>query len=1245
MASFLYKPNSSGQVNPGGTSVIIGDPSVTSVDVFDDKGTKLDTLSRGALENGQQKFFSSKPGSSYGSKATVRVTGANGKTTDYNIGDTSQRHEGDFADPSSVQAVPGGKGSEGSFSGDPRFTPGNIGLGNYPANLDKEFPTPFLTKYKNIKSAPFNFTDPFKFAEQYGEFNRGEVLKNFDMSKDLALKELDTELQGMQKFVPAASALKRSETSIDNQFNQAQRTQQVDQALPGARQDLLGQESRANAYASGRLPSSVEDRAYELGIRSGAADTASAGGFGVRSSVARKASDLLSAEQRLNLSKYGDQLLTQNVGTRSNLELAPTEYSNAGAEVRVMPEVGAGRLTSQNLTEANNLTVLPTATAFSSQIQQNEFKTQLEQGTRQFNASNTLQNSQFNAQNQNQFALTKFQYDVGYAGTVAGAAQTNTNAQLALQMQQQYQDIFSQFQHKAQDAQQIHDIVSTITGAITAGISLFKGSGATTTPNNQSVSGGSSSSVPSVGQQVTSDNGTGYPSGVDIGGPADSVAVPPNNPIPDGFSGVATGADGSTIAVPDVPSNDFQTQAASADTGLNFRSSSPQKSAALVSQGGAVLKSAGISSTPGPGMQPAGVDNSGKPVYTQTALARSTDTSAGTQSVNTLKQVLSPLGVFNDKQDSEKIDSIANAAQDASVIAGLTDSALRGDSKGFVNGILNAVKQPTIEALTKDPQNQAGLNSAFSAYQIYSNWGSMSPAQKSLAIAHLGISGYKFATNENLASKFIIKDPSVPGGGLTVGQGLGLFQAGVNTYSLVKNWNQLNTLQKVAAGTGDAAQIANLAQQFKLLGSGTSGAAVAGVTSESLASAGFTQAASQYGVGAMTGATNATVPAGYTAIASEGGEQIIVPTANLGSAQGAVGSYLPQVAGAASVALGAYQVYQGWGGSGGKGALNGALGGSAMAAGLYTLGATNPYLLAAVVATSILADATGGGKSGNQKQRDQVRSAFQSNGLADKDFNVTLADGSKFNIGVDGHGQQRSVAHPEFSTVKDKDIKTVNAWDTDYTNDLDYAAGIGGIALSRLVNGGKETHIDQVGSQLGNAALSTVGYGKEFSQSNFSTTMANLRSMYAQSGIKSKADGYQLANQAYAEHRLDETDLASTHHALDIVFDNNYGKAQSLMAGRMRGVEVAGQLKPDQVETPSNSIKKPPMTGAPSSSVVGSTPNQKPIYQTVSAPEAAVATGIKGLAKVGPRPASSTFNLSKEEIRRRNQERYQRQAA
>lgn len=601
----------------------------------------------------------------------------------------------------------------------------------------------------------------------------------------------------------------------------------------------------------------------------------------------------------------------------------------------------------------------------------------------------------------------------------------------------------------------------------------------------------------------------------------------------------------------------------------------------VVSQGNNLMQSVGFYSSMMPGTQPVGYNTAGREQFASSALLGSSDGTLGTKAVGVLQNTLDPFGVFTG-QDKSKLNALSTVAGDASFIAQLSDARARGDTKGFVDTILAKTNQPIISSITKDPQNKAGLGAAYGAYSLYSNWDRMSPAQKGLGVANLGIQGYKFSTGENLAQKQIIAPNADTGNpGLTVGQGLGLFQAGYNTYSLAKNWNQLNALQKAAGATGDAASIANMAKSFNMLGAGTSGAEVAGVTQQSLAAAGWSEAPAM-GVGAVTGDVGAQIPQGYTAVSQVGGKVVAAPSGSAASAEGATsstaGSVLGTAAGAAGVALGTYQVYKGWGTGGKAGAINGALGGTAIAAGLYGMSTglgvvalANPYLLGAVVAISIAGNLAKTGKHKDQNARDGVRSVFESNKAVDRDYNFTLPDGTKTNIGVDGDEGKHDVHDPSRIPQGQKAVDELNSYDVDYTNDLDYSAGMAGVALSRIVTGGKATNVDQVGSQIGNAALKNIGYGKEFNQGNYGTLMNNFKAIYSQSGIKSKADAYQLANQAFAEHRLTESDLVAAHQAFNMVFDDNgYSTAQQLMNGRFKGLEVAASTPVESTVTLGN---------------------------------------------------------------------------
>lgn len=362
-----------------------------------------------------------------------------GQTT--TIEDGSAGYEGN--DLNSFKPRAGGKGSVGDASGSDSggnvptgLQPFQRGDGSSPPYLGNQYPiyNPVNFKpvqYTNIKPADYKLTDPAAFAKNYGDFNRNEVRKNFNQAGDFALSQLGTELQGLQGFAPAAAALKRRETAADNVTNQAARTSQVQSVLPDVQAGLQKQTGDAATYASGRLLSNADDRALELGTRSNAADTARTRGFGDNSTAAANASDRMSAEERFKISQYGNQLKTQNSQDRQQLELAPTEYSNAGNQISVMPTVSTSQAQSQYTQEQNRYSTIDAGTALATTVDQQKFKTNLSQETTKFNAQNNLQNDQFNtskkvevdtSNSEAKFTrdLGKFNYDQGFASNLAG---------------------------------------------------------------------------------------------------------------------------------------------------------------------------------------------------------------------------------------------------------------------------------------------------------------------------------------------------------------------------------------------------------------------------------------------------------------------------------------------------------------------------------------------------------------------------------------------------------------------------------------------------------------------------------------------------------------------------------------------------------------------------------------------------------------------------------------------------------
>lgn len=199
----------------------------------------------------------------------------------------------------------------------------------------------------------------------------------------------------------------------------------------------------------------------------------------------------------------------------------------------------------------------------------------------------------------------------------------------------------------------------------------------------------------------------------------------------------------------------------------------------------------------------------------------------------------------------------------------------------------------------------------------------------------------------------------------------------------------------------------------------------------------------------------------------------------------------------------------------------------------------------------------GSSKGPGQLARDSIRSNLQKTGLVDSNYNFLLPDGSTMNLGNDGGAANHTWSDPTQKTPAHASINNLSAYDTDYTNDLDYLSSMGGINLSRLLSGGKNTAVDQLGSQIGNGALGKTGYNAQFTPDNFNNVATNMRSIYAKAGIHNIQDALSLASTAYSQGRINDTDYAASQQAAKIFFGNDYNSAAALMKGRHGGIQQA----------------------------------------------------------------------------------------
>lgn len=110
------------------------------------------------------------------------------------------------------------------------------------------------------------------------------------------------------------------------------------------------------------------------------------------------------------------------------------------------------------------------------------------------------------------------------------------------------------------------------------------------------------------------------------------------------------------------------------------------------------------------------------------------------------------------------------------------------------------------------------------------------------------------------------------------------------------------------------------------------------------------------------------------------------------------------------------------------------------------------------------------GKSDAQLQRDDFRGILKETGVADKSYHVTLADGSKFNVGLDGKTRYKNVGE----NIDGK--KERQAWDVDFSNPLaKYATDqIDPMIRSIYAGSPKSVKPEQYTGMLVNAATSNA---------------------------------------------------------------------------------------------------------------------------------------------------------------------------
>jgi hypothetical protein len=1004
--NFVYKPISDSK---GGLVVVL--PSeitggTRGVDIIGADGNVIDSgRYRNAGNGNRGNWDFSRQGGAYAGN-TIRVTLDDGRVINQPIG-RGGRFE---VSPSQFLAGAGGgtTGSEGASSGDAGlsggggFPGGGALLGSaLPFDLSGEYPTFERIEFPTIDAAKFNYTDPIKYAKEVADSNRAGIKTNFAESQDYALQTLNTELKGLQAFAPAASALSREQTALDNAFNQKTRQEQIDATLPGARDtfnrnrtSLVKQGQRANAYAEGRLPDSALDRAMELGVRSRAADAAGFSGLGSRSAQAEKVSDLMSADQRFAISQYGEGLVGQNVnaeqgllGNEANLFLAPTQYSNTGSQIRPTPEVGAGRLTSSNNQMLNEATLLPPSTALSAVIQQESFKTSLEQETNKFNAEGTYRSREYNSSGQFAADLGLFNYRVSLAQAYQAANQGAINSVLNSATGGTNAGNFANGQQGGASASNIGAGASAVgsTGIIQS-IAGILGSSSTPTATPQQTTPGSSGSTTqpidtgslngssvqgtdtptantsqpiqaSQSEPVQATTGTTSsstpqavlpPSGVDVG-TSGGLRYPNEASVPSGYTPVATNSDGSVSAVQD---SSYRT-----DLDRFARNNNIPQGSVTIQNAAAADKAlsgnTGLAYHPVPQSRAIAMTPSGNSIYSTEAALNDSDITTGLQATGQINELASLVGEVS----PEAIDAMQkNSGLGSPGQVGALDKAMAtGGSQEVTKKLLESYGVDPSKEMSNEDQQMV-----MAASRIGDVYDKLSPAQKSMAIQSMYKNKVLKDSGVDLGKINVKGSERAIGGPINTAKVADLNAKGKNGDAIARNYSQYSGIADIMAkdiptsptAVGkdlDADQVSNLADSLGLVGFGKQGGAVP-IKADQLAKLGA-KPEPGFGIGAMSIPKGRAMPSGYVEIYKDASGARFIQPENVAAKN-------PQYDHSTAktrmrINDNKHPIQSRWGAPPSKGVVRGSAGGSALHNGLTNLRDRNRPRYNGVVALSM----------------------------------------------------------------------------------------------------------------------------------------------------------------------------------------------------------------------------------------------------------------------------------------------------
>lgn len=387
-------------------------------------------------------------------------------------------------------------------------------------------------------------------------------------------------------------------------------------------------------------------------------------------------------------------------------------------------------------------------------------------------------------------------------------------------------------------------------------------------------------------------------------------------------------------------------------------SKDPNMQAKLFDFDNGIKSNAGIFRKGQDGLKEIGTDHDGQPLFSAPEMLDPKSSNlfnAGSSQLEAAGMALDSVGGFNEAEAKRFVGG-AKKSSDPRILGTLHGQITAGDTKGAVNAILGNIGGKSLDAFGKGEASPKDLSHAFAATSLVDNWQSMNNTQRSLALSALHTSSFKYDDGKALGAKVLVEANSKDGPELTTGDALAFAGSGVNVPTLLKNWDQIDAIQRITFGQGTSSQMVATGQRMGFLGDSSTGDAAIKADVLKMAKLGFSAAPSA-GLGAITGPAD-NIPEGYQVVG--GGKN---PNTVVAVPQGAAFTTALANGSSSVVSLGdnknlhpaspgAKEVYLKWGEP--RTAKNGVVGGTQFSAGLSKSGVLDdPYTMGAVVATSL----------------------------------------------------------------------------------------------------------------------------------------------------------------------------------------------------------------------------------------------------------------------------------------------------